>query len=190
MKKKKYLFSTNPLMYLTEIPPLALMIVAIYFNSGAVGNKKLYPLIIFLALVMIFIFIYLLRYIKITEEELRCCGPFSSHDAAIINKDKTLILTMRGKNRLRVALYGNDGMPPMFEGLRDEPSIDIFLFRARAFGGRRSVISVMTYFGIPVEDAVKAVSEERFVGDYTDYELTAERIEDIREIRIKFKTTL
>lgn len=190
MKKKKILFSTNPLMYLTEIPPLALLIVSIYFNGRAVGDKKLYPLIIVLSLVMIFIFIYLFRYIKITTEELRCRGPFSSHDAAIINKDKTLILTMRGKNRLRVALFGNDGQPPMFDGLRDEPSIDIYLFRAKAFGGRRSVISVMTYFGIPEADAERAVSEESFSSEYNDVTLSAERIEDIREIRIKFKTTI
>ena len=190
MKKKKYLFSTNPLMYLTEIPPIALLITCIIFNNRAVGDRKLYPLIIALSLAIIFIIVYLFRFIKISKEELRCIGPFSSHDTAIINKDKTLIITMLGHGRLRIALFGNDGQPPMFEGLRGEPSIDIYLFRAKAVGTRRSVVSVLNYFGIPQEDAERAVLEEKYSSDYEDVILSAERIEDIREIRVTFKKTL
>lgn len=188
--KKKYLLATNPLMYLTELPPIALLIICIIFNNRATGDRKLYPLIIALSIAIVFILVYLFRYIRISTEELRCIGPFSSHDTAIINKDKTLIVTMLGRGRIRIALFGNDGQPPMFDGLRDEPSIDIYLFRARAFGSRRSVISILTYFGISKEDAERAVAEEKYSEEYKDFSLSAERIEDIREIRIKFKTTI
>ncbi len=189
MKKKKYLFCTNPLMYLTEIPPILLLIVCMIYNTGE-GDGNLYPLIIFLILVIIFIFIYLFRYMTVSYEEIRCKGLFSSHDAAIINKDKTLILTIHPGMRLRVALFGNDGQPPMFDGLRGEPSIDIFLFRAKAFGGKRNVASLLRYFDVPAEDIKCALYDEQFSMEYELVSLEAEHKEDIREIRVKFKETI
>lgn len=97
---------------------------------------------------------------------------------------------MHSKRKLHIALFGNDGQPPMFDGLRDEPSIDIFLFRAKAVGGKKSVRKIMSYYGIPDADIERALSEDTIFGDYELVSFESEHREDIREIRIKFKETV
>lgn len=177
-------------MYLTELPFVFLFAVAIYFNRFAEGSMKLYPLIITLGCVMVFILVFLFRFVSLSFEEVRTRGPFSTHDSALINKDKTLILTMYPHKKLRIALFGNDGQPPSFDGLCGEPSIDIFLFRARAVGGRRTVKSILSYYTVPEADIEAVLKNERFVAEYELITLTSEHREDIREIKIKFKETV
>ena len=48
--KKTFLFCTKPLFFLTEIPPVFLLIIAILQNSQADGILKLYPLIAVLSI--------------------------------------------------------------------------------------------------------------------------------------------
>ena len=64
--KKKYLFCTNPLMYLTEVPPIVLFIIALRYNKYSESLAGFYPLMIFLGLVTVFIFIYLFRMISLS----------------------------------------------------------------------------------------------------------------------------
>ena len=97
---------------------------------------------------------------------------------------------MRPHGNLDVDLYGNDGQPPMFAGLKDEPPIDIYLFRGRTIGSRRTVISILEYFDVPTDDARSALSKERYSKEYELVSLNVEKREDIREIRIKFKETV
>ena len=97
---------------------------------------------------------------------------------------------MRSHGNLDVDLYGNDGQPPMFAGLKDEPPIDIYLFRGRTIGSCRTVRSILEYFYIPTDDARAALSSESYSNEYELVSLTAEKREDIREIRIKFKQTI
>ena len=190
MSKKKYLFSTNPLMYLTEIPVVGLFLVTLYYNSLTESKIALLPLLIFLGLAFMFIAIYLFRYVSLSLEELRTRGWFSSRDSAVITKDKTLILTKLPKNKIKIELFGNDGKPPMYPGLQDEPSIDIFLFRAKAIGTKASLASIMAFYTIPTDGITSALSEDSFSAEYELVTLSASRIEDIREIRIKFKETI
>jgi hypothetical protein len=55
MKRKLYLFCTKPVMYLTELPMIILLAIAIAFNDTAGGLLKLYPLIITSIGVIVFI---------------------------------------------------------------------------------------------------------------------------------------
>lgn len=188
--KKKYLFCTKAWLYLCEIPLAVLLALAIYYNPAIDTNYKLVPLIIVLIFTMVFFFVYFFRIVVISFEEIRYRGPFSSRDSALINKDKELIITMLPFSNLRVELYGNDGLPPMIEGLKGEPSMDIYLFRGRAIGGRRRVASLLRYFGVAESDISEALLQDTFVGDYASVTLSVEKREDIREIRLKFKETV
>lgn len=189
MKKKVYLFCTNPILFLSEIPPLALLIVSIMYNTGE-GNGDLFQLIFFLIVAMIFIVLFLFRYMTVSFDELRCRGPFSSRDSAIINKDKILILTLRKNKNLRVELYGNDGEPTMFGEINGTTVIDYFQFKATAFGGKRSAAKILRFFEVSESDAAKAVSEDGFFVEYKTLCLESTKKENGREIRIRFKETL
>ncbi len=187
--KKKYLFCTKLWFYLTEIPLAFLLAVSIYYGPMTENVFKLVPLIVTLISVMLFIIVFFFRIVVISYEEVRYRGPFSSRDRAFINKDKTLIITMHPHGNLDVDLYGNDGKPPMFAGLKDEPPIDIYLFRGRTIGSRRTVRSILEYFDIPTDDARTALESDSYSNEYELVSLSVEKREDIREIRIKFKET-
>ena len=188
--KKKYLFCTKIWFYITEIPLLYFLYVACYHNFTSENPLQFIPLILILSAVIIFIGIYFFRMISVSYEMIRFHGLFSSHDSAMINKDKTLIITLKRKSYLGIALYGNDGKPPMFEGLRDEGAIDIYLFRGRAVGGKRTAVSILKYFGIPESDIAAAFDNEKHSSETEGISFTAEKIEDIRELRLKFKCTV
>ncbi len=188
--KKKHLFCTKIWFYLTEIPLLLILYIACYVNFTSDNPWQFIPMIIILTGIIAFIGIYFFRAITVSYEEIRYHGLFSSHDSAIINKDKTLIITMYKHSRLGVCLYGNDGKPPLFDGLRDEGSIDIFLFRGRAVGGKRTVKSLLRYFGISEGDIALSFDRREHSSETDIVTLEARICEDIKEFRIKFKETL
>lgn len=188
--KKKYLFCTKLWFYLSEIPLAFLLAIAIYYGPMTEGVFKLVPLMVTIIFAMLFILVFFFRLIVISYEEVRYRGPFSSRDRAFINKDKTLIITMHPHANLDIDLYGNDGQPPMFAGLKDEPPIDIYLFRGRTIGSRRTVASILEYFDVPAADAREAISQDSFSREYELVSLSAQKREDVREIRIKFKETV
>lgn len=188
--KKKYLFCTKLWFYLTEIPLALLLAVSIHYGPMTEGEFKLVPLMVTISFAMLFILVFFFRMVVISYEEVRYRGLFSSRDRAFINKDKTLIITMHPHGNLDVDLYGNDGQPPMFAGLKDEPPIDIYLFRGRTIGSRRTVISILEYFDIPTDDARAALANDSYSSEYELVSLSVEKREDIREIRIRFKETI
>lgn len=189
--KKKYLFCTKVWFYLTEIPFIILLIISIINHKNVDTLVGLIPLIVLCSAGIVFTFLFFFRLVVISTEELRSRGLFSSRDSAVVNKDKTLILTMLRGSNLRVELYGNDGKPPILEGMKDEPPMDIFLYRDKAIAGPRTVASILRYFGVPNDDANEAANTEAaFSKEYDDISLSSEKREDIREIRIKFKETI
>ena len=188
--KKKYLFCTKIWFYLSEIPLIFLLYVACYYNFTSDKPWQFIPLILILSAVIVFIGIYFFQIISVSNEMIRYHGLFSSRDSAIINKDKTLIITLKRRSYLGISLYGNDGKPPMFEGLRDEGSIDIYLFRGRAVGGKGTAKSILRYFGISDVDIDATFANEKYSAETEDILLTAEHVEDIRQFRLKFKRTV
>lgn len=193
-KKMKFvfLFCTKLRVYLTELPVILLLAIAIHYNDGSDELFKLYPLQIFLGLVILFILVYFFRAITITYDEIRYHGLFSSRDSAVINKDKTLIITMKPARRLTVELFGNDGKLPALDWLKDSeaPPVDIFLFRGKAVGGKRTVSSVLKYFGVPAEDISEVFSKDGYTREYDDVILDVEKKEDICIFKIKMKETV
>lgn len=188
--KKKYLFCTKIWFYLSEIPLLFLLYVACQYNFTSSNPWQFIPLILILTAVILFIGIYFFRMISLSYEMVRYHGLFSSHDNAMINKDKTLIITLKRRSYIGISLYGNDGKEPMFEGLRDEGPIDIFLFRGRVVGGKGTVRSILKYYGISASDVDAAFANESYSAETDDISFTAEHSEDIREFRLKFKRTV
>ena len=179
-------------MFLTELPLIALLAAAIYYNNLAEGFIKFYPLIAVLILGMIFIVVYLFRYVSISVEEVRSGGLFSSRDRATINAGKTLILTRMPRKRMRVELFGNDGVAPMLDWAQGDGHeiMDIFLYREKAIGGVKTAARVLEFFEIPDEDIDEAVFTDGFSKEYEAVSVSTAVCEGKTEIRIKFTKTI
>ena len=78
--KKTYIYATPLWMYLTELPIIFVLTLAIIHNPSAVGMAKLYPLFSLCGLALIFINLYLFRMVRISMAEVRDIGRFSPRD--------------------------------------------------------------------------------------------------------------
>ena len=186
--KKTLLFCTDAWFYLLEIPPMILFVLSIIYNGRVEGFFGLIPLMLVSLAFMVFIFLFFLRFISLSFAEVRLRGPFSSHDHAVINEGKSLILTLKRGGRIGVEVYGNDGVPPMYGGL-DQP-IDIFLFRGRAIGGKRALSRVLAHYGVKKEDIASIFNDASFYAEYGYMTLEAHVQEDIRVINLNFNETV
>lgn len=190
---KKYLFCTRLRIYLIELPLVILFAITLYFNQYSDGLLKFYPLLVFLALSMIYIFIYFFRAISISFDEIRYLGLFSSRDHAEINEGKELIFTLLPKKKMKVELFGNDGRPPELSWILEDESykpVDIYLFRGKAIGKKRQIGSILRYFGVEKADIDEIFSKESFSGDYEYVSLKSEIKEDITTVRLTMKQTV
>ena len=150
-----FLFCSKLRVYLTEVPVLILLAIALRYNESSDELLKLYPLVIFLSLAVIFIAVYFFRAILISNSEIRLIGAFSSQDSADIAKDRMLTLTPVGGHSIRVELIGGADEEPAFEWMREENSAhrDISLFRGKAIGGTGAIRRVLAHFGMPEGDS-------------------------------------
>ena len=150
-KKSAYLPLVRPWVLWCEIPLSFLLILSIKHNNSITSTPfKLYPLIAVTVLAMIFAIIYFFRVVKISLEEVRAIGVFSSRESAMVNEGKILVLRLENNNAIGISLIGNDGVTPGFDWLKttgDAPR-NISLFRERAYGSRGSVISLLSALGI------------------------------------------
>ena len=190
--KKKFLFCTRMRVYLTELPIILLFIITLHYNKYSEEVMKLYPLLIFLGAAMLFILVYFFRAISISFEEIRYHGLYSSRDHAEINEGKEIILTMCNKRRIRVELFGNDGRPPELSWISEEDykPVDIYLFRGKAIGTKKTVKSLLKYFGVDEGDIDSVFSSENFSGDYEFVSLRSEKKEEQTVIRLRIKQTV
>ncbi|MBQ9071188.1 MAG: hypothetical protein IJY23_07585 [Clostridia bacterium] len=189
--KSIYFFCTKPWVYLTELPVLFMLWVAMIFNGQSEEVFKFYPLIIVLSAAVIFIFVYFFRVISISIDEIRYHGLFSSRDSAFIDENKTLLISLKPRLRLGLELYGDAGDVPAFDWMKaeDVKHRDICLFRGKAIGGKRSAARILNFFSVPKEEIVKATNDGFF---YEDDALLvkSERKNEVFQISIQFKTTL
>lgn len=189
--KKTFLFCTKIWFYLSEIAPIALLLLAVSYNDNMKDGFKLYPLIFFSVACIIFIFLYFFRMIIISKEEIRSVGLFSSRDMAVIEKDTTLILTVLKNNKLRVELNGKSKMPDLSWAKKESfAPTDINLYREKAIGGKSAVNRVLKYFGISLEDAKSLLNSECFSCVYDYFEASVTTEDEIRRICIKFTKTV
>ena len=189
--KSIYLLSTKLWVYLTEIPVLILLWVAISSNHLSNDLFKYYPLIIFLCLAVIFIMVYFFRMISISTDEIRYHGLFSSRDSAFIKENRTLVIKLKPNRNIGLELYGDAGVEPPFDWMKSEDAIhrDICLFRGRANGGAGTARRILRYFGVP-EDKLEGIAEEGFYFEDDTVRVDACRKNEISEIHLKFKVTV
>ena len=190
--KKLYLLSTRPWIYISEIPLAVLFTLAAVFNGQADGVWKLYPLLIALGGVMIFILAYFFKVLIISTDEVESFSLMRGGEVATLNKGKTLIIGRISRTRIGVSVYGNDGTPD-FDFIKNDADykpIDIFLLRAKALGGTGAVKRIMKYFDIPEENAVELLAPGVSY-DAAALSAVSEKNESgFCDIRITFKKTL
>ena len=177
--------------FLAEIPLIFLFAVCIRYNSGVETSLKLYPLMLASAAGAVFIALYFFRAIRISYSEICYIGKFSSHDRAVINKGKTLIMRLGAGSTVKVELFGNDGHPPLYSSdssSHSEP-IDINLFRGTVIGGERSVRRVLEYFGASKDQSVEMVASECSF-EFENVNISSHNCEKGLEIRIFMKNTV
>ena len=201
--KQIYLFSTRLRALWVQLPVIAVLVLSIIYNNETAGVLRLYPLIIASILGIIFIFIYFARFIRLSYSEIRCVGPFTSRDKAIIKKNRTLILRMLPFGKVKVYLRGYDG-PCDFSWLKEDDvpssgeeltyeqmqSKDICLFRARAFGGRRAAAKVLKYYGADINDIPNILKDEGLQLKYEFVTVRTVTVDDAHQIHITMDETV
>ena len=146
--KSIYVFCSRIWVYLTELPILILLAVAIAFNKDSAEPLKHYPLIIFLILAAAFVFLYFFRFISVNAAEIRYNGIFSSRDSASIKEKTTLHISLRKGRRMRIELFGDAGEEPIFDWMKAEDVIhrEICMFRGKAVGAKGAAMRILNYF--------------------------------------------
>ena len=187
--KRIFLLSTRLYIFLIELPLVFLLTLAIIFNGRADGLLKLYPLIVTLSLAIIFIFLYFFRGIKIKYDEIKDVGLFSKRDKVVLNKDKTLIITVLQHKKLKIELFGFDGKAGL-DWLKDEEPKEIYLYRGKAIGGKSTPERILRFFEVSEEDLEKILIAERFSNKYQYVSVESSVKNEMREIRIRFEETM
>ncbi len=190
MKKQIFFPCTILRPFLVSIPLVLVMAAAIRLNDAVDTLMKLYPLIIACGAAIVFTFVYFFRAILVSKDEVRYIGAFSSRDSAVINEGKTLIFTLKNKNKIAIDLYGNDGVNAELDWLRGETVHDTYLFRGKAVGGVGALSSVLRFFELPSEDIDRLLDSEELTLEYDDYTVKIGESSGERELRITFKKTL
>lgn len=189
--KSIYLFCTKLWFYLTELPVITLLWIAIKYNSESEDLFGFYPLIIFLFGVAIFIAVYFFRMISISTDEIRYHGLFSSRDREFIKADRTLVLKICKGGNLRITLFGDAGAEPPFDWMKPEDVQyrEICLFRGRALGGGRTVRKIAKYFSVD-ESELPRLLDDDFVFENDTVSVHTETVEGIKTVKISFKVTI
>jgi hypothetical protein len=189
--KSIFLFSSRLRVYITEFPPVALLIVSIIFNNKAENLLKLYPLIIVLSALVIFIGIYFFRGVLIKKEEVRAVGFFSTREKAVIKKERALVITVLPKKKLRIELFGDgkDGLNT-YTWLKEEEQREINLFRAKGIGKAKKAKKILSFFNINDEHIQKAFEGDKFSVEYEKLIFSSSIRDESRVLRIYFKETV
>lgn len=188
--KKTYIFCTKWWLFLTEIPPIVILSLCIFYNNAVDTPQKLYPLIAFCCLAILFIFLYFFRLISISPEEIRTVGLFSSKDTAVVEKDKTLVFTLIPNNKIRVELYGKSVAPGLNWMKSEDDEYEINLYREKAIGGKAAVIRVLKSFGISNEECNSLFSNKEYEKTFDDLVAKSYFEDKNKIISIKFTKTI
>ena len=190
---KKILIFPNTIWrpFLVALPLAFLLTVSIRMNPEVDTPGKLYPLIIFSAAAIIFTFLFYFRPVILSRDEIKSIGPFSSRDKAVINKDKTLILTERDRGMLSIDLYGNDGTNADLDWLKNEDvAHDTYLFKSKVLGGISTMKNVLFFFGADEKSANRLLSADEAEMELYGMIVTVTTTDQKKEMRIKFTKTL
>ena len=192
-KVKKNLFFPCVILrpILISIPLAIVLASAITLNHAVDTLFKLYPLMIFSSLAIVFTFVYFFRVVSLSKDEIKVIGPFSSKDSSVINEGKTLIITERAGGRISIDLFGNNGVNADLVWLKSEEGLhDFYLFKSNVVGGHGTVKRILRFFDLDKSEAERIASSEELYREFPDYDLTVSTADGMREIRIKFTRTI
>ncbi len=189
--KSVFLFSTRLRVFLIELPPILLLIPSIFFNRHVDTLMKLYPLIISMSLLIIFIAIYFFRGMIINNEEVRCIGLFSSKEQAAIKKGRHLLITIIKKGRLRIELYGeNTDGDSNYAWLKNEKPSEINLFRCKVNGRLGTVHRILRYFEAESDTADSLLNKDSYTEELENVIVSSYIREEGKTFKIFFKETI
>lgn len=189
--KTIFLFCTKPWVYLTELPLMVMLFIAVALNDKSEELLKYYPLIIFLSLLIVFIAVYFFRMLSISFEEIRYHGLFSSKDQAFIKEKRTLVISVCPRHTLRLELFGDAAEEPAFDWMKAEDVMhrEVCLFRGSAVGGKRNAEKTVAYFLAEGESA-EGCLKDGYAYEDEAITVSTEQKNEITEIRISFKITV
>lgn len=189
--KKILLFGTKPAMFLSLLAPIFLLVVSIINNPAVETPGKLYPLMVAAGIAIIFIIAYLVRGIRISTEEVRSIGLFSSRDRVELKEGKTLSLLLRPKRKIKVEVNGVDDTPGL-DWLKDseEGKGEINLYRDSTVGGVGSIRKLLRLLELDNEQIEAIVSSDEHSGDYGDFTVCKTVSEIGTRYDIKFLKTI
>lgn len=188
--KKIYLISTEPWVYLTEIPIIAMLMVAIRYNDDATNDLKFYPLILFLLSFALFIVVFFFRVVALDMKSIEYIGPFSSKDNAEIKEKRTLVLTIANKTKTKIELFADAAEEATFDWMKADDVIhrEICIFRGKILGKSTSAKQVLKYFNIPTTLINNVLCKDsEFENDFL--KLTSVHTPEKKEIKIHFLKT-
>ena len=190
--KPMYIFASRLRSFWVLVPITIVLWLSVHFNRAADGLYKLYPLIIFSVIAIIFAIVYLFRAIEISYAEIKYIGRFSSRDSATINEGKTIVIDLLPKKKVSIQLYGNEGYNPEIKWLQnDEGEVeDICLFRGKSYSGRNDAARILLYFGVDANDIDAFLTSDKEPVDYENVTVASLTYLEHRQIRIQMNTTI
>lgn len=188
---KFYSLCTRWYMFLLEVPLVILFWMTLRFNEYSNTALKFYPLLTVLALAIFFVFDFFFRVLCFSYDEVRMFGRFSSRDKCVLNEGKTLILTRLPKRKIKVEVFGNDGVVAGLNWLAGTEPHDIYLFRAKTIGSDGKIAKLLRFYGVDESQipALQASGAPHQTENETT-SVTASDVDGCREIRIRFLVTM
>ena len=190
--KSVFLLKMRPWVYLTEIPLMILLVISWNTSELVGGLVGLWPLIIFLMGMIIFLSVYFFRLVEISWEEIRDIGRFTRGDYATIYEGKSLHIKLLSHGRIKLTLTGFDIEYAGFDWMKsdDGEPHEVAMYRGNAYGGERGVRSLLSYFGVSESDFVEILGDGSFMSDYEHVSVTAANEDDGRLITVRINHTL
>ncbi len=186
--KRLYVSSTKWFFFLTEIPLIGVLAVALYFNGGMTTTLKLYPLIVIFSALIVFDFLFFFRVVRFTYEDIRTIGRFSSRDKVFLAKDKVLVITRLPRRRLRIEVIGKDNTAPALSFLSAEDNHPLCQLRCKIVGGRRAILRLLAFYRFSTADIPDTVWSDNNTWSATSDvgEVTVSEVNTYREFRLTF----
>ena len=186
MKKRIYMTSTKWRYFLTELPLLLVLAIALYYNGRMTTVVRLYPMIVVFCGLILFDFLYFFRLVRFSYEDVRTVGRYSSRDKVLLVKDKTLVLTVLPHHKLRVEVIGCDEGTPTLAFIKDEDAQPFCQLRCKAVGGKASVLRLLSFYKIEGIDTAALFAQPPYSLATPMGTLTASTVNERREIRLTF----
>ena len=186
--KTLYFFQTQPWVYATELPVIAIFFAALYANSLTETKTSFLPLVVAMALAFLFILVYFTRFVSLSTEEARQIGLFGSKDREFLKENSVLIIKLRPFGNMKLELWGGNPDMPAFDWMKadDVNFREVCLFREKAIGGIGSAKRILSYYTVP-KDSLAGLENEGYFFENDTVSVSTEKKNEVYEIKVSFK---